>query len=179
MVSIGTDAYVDRLIVRDNLLVNGEIASTHKKIGTGYDTGELHHVRSMFYLKYEESHQCSTVTTSDGSSLVLLELTANHGLTDTDTIHIGSVASPNGVTVNGMPISAIKGTHLVTAVPDDDHIVFDVGVVATNDGVAAGVSCIVRIHRYKSLDMAGTGVTWEHSTTEPTGVHANPELFFF
>jgi hypothetical protein len=177
MVSLGNEAYVGRLIVRDNITVEGGITSTHKIIGEGQDIHHFRHNGSVFYLKYNEHHQLDSVSTTSGSTTVEWTATAAHNVEAGDTIHIGTFNN-TGSDVSGIPNSELRGTFTVDSVAAvagvTQKLSVTVPTAATSTDVSTNVNALLRITRYKSLNMQGRDVTWAHSTTEPSALHLNP-----
>jgi len=172
--SLGKESYVGRLIVSEKIIVDGDIESTQKIIGKAQDKHHLHHTGSIFYLKYHEHHQLESVSTTNGTSLVEWIATADHNVQTGDEIHIGTFNNTLD-NVNGIPNSALRGTFTVTSVDaTGKKLTVTVSSAATSTSLVSDVNALLRITRYKSLNMQGRGVTWAHSTTEPTAVHTNP-----
>ena len=165
--------------VSGNLVTSGYLRSAHHQIGGAYDSTELRQHESIIYLRFNENHQCSSVSTSSGDSDVTWVLSVVHNLVVGDTVQIGSYANGGNADLNGIPHASCVGTFLVTAVPSTSTFSVDTTTNATSSGTVSGVTSICQIQRYKYLDMHSTGVTWQYSTTLPSsGGHANPETFF-
>ena len=173
MTSLGSEAYVGRLTVTQDLSVTGGVTASHKNVGSTYDLGRLSQNGSVFYLKFEQRHQAVGINVGVGSNTVQLTLTADHGIAVGDTVHVGTNIGAYG----GIPAAELQGTHVVTAVPAADRFLYTVPTTATSSALSAAAP-IIRIDRYRSIDMHGDGVTWVSGTTLPTPVHTNPEVFF-
>jgi len=194
MVSIGTEAYVTRLIadeiqvtsqlrashvtklIADEIQVTSQLRASHKVIGPDEkNLVQLHQNGSIFYLKYPVTHQISKMETSDQTSEVTFTTNAAHNLSNGDTVHISD--SFEDAIINGVPTSELIGTHQVASVEDTT---FKIATVSPgdNDGDIP-VSPLVRIDRYKYIDMADpTATSWSNSTTIPSPSHTNNEIFF-
>ena len=180
MVSIGTEAHVTKLIA-NTVECSGVITSANKQFGPQYNQGELHHNGSVFYIKWPAVHQCSSLATTSGAATATWTTSAAHGLSQSDTIHIGSIPNNPGVIteINGIPASELSGTHVVTAVPSSTTFTYAVTTAADTTGSSTLGVPHVRIDRYKSIDLATNATTWTHGTTVPTPTHTNTENFFF
>ena len=162
-----------------NIVTTGSLQSAHHQIGGTYDKTDLRQHNSIVYLKFDENHQCSSVSTVNGDSDITWTISVNHNLQVGDSVAIGSYANGGNADLNGIPHVSCVGSFLVTAVPTATTFSVDTTQNATGSGVVSGVTSICQIQRYKYLDMHSTGVTWQHSTTLPTSAgHTNPEAFF-
>jgi len=132
---------------------------------------------SVVYFKFNEYHQLSNFTTTNGSATVQVTVGTNHGVDAGDTVHISGVTLAS---MNGIPKAALTGSFTVTSKVSNTQFEFSAtaNAMATgNAGVAA--LALLLIQRYKSLDLYGDGVTWTHQTTKPTGAHTNAVEHWF
>lgn len=180
MSSLGNEVYCGNMTVSQNLRVTGAVTSSHKVFGSSMNQGQLHHNGSIFYIKWSAVHQCTTLATTSGSTTVTWTTNAAHGLSISDTIHIGSIPNnPTAITsVNGIPASELSGTHVVTSTTTNT-LSYTVTTQANVTGSTTNAVPHVRIDRYKSIDLATDDVTWTHGTTVPTPAHTNTETFYF
>lgn len=162
-----------------NIVTTGLLQSAHHRIGGTYDNTELRQHNSIVYLKFNENHQCSSVSTVNGDSDITWTISVNHNLQIGDTVAIGSYANGGNSDANGIPHTSCVGSFLVTAIPNSTTFSVDTNHNATSTGVVTGVTSICQINRFKYLDMHSSGVTWQYSTTLPSSAgHTNPETFF-
>ena len=162
-----------------NIVTTGSLQSAHHQIGGTYDKTQLRQHESIVYLRFDENHQCSSVSTVNGDSDVTWVLSVVHNLVVGDTVAIGTYGNGGNADLNGISHAACVGSFLVTAVPTTTTFSVDTTINATSGGTVPGVTSICQIQRYKYLDMHSTGVTWQYSTTIPASAgHANPETFF-
>ena len=170
MTSLGDNAYCTRLIARESIKVNGHIESTHKLIGLdSKNKAELHQNGSIFFLKYGHVERISAIETVDGSPVVTVDFNSAHGMQVGDTFHIGNTTAD----MNGIPANKIEGTHVVTVMSDIVAFSFNCGVNATSSGYTAAVTPLMRIDRYKYIDLSASNSSWTNSTTYPIASHIN------
>ena len=184
MISLGKSAHCTDFVC-DNLTVNNPTSSSHKILGPALNQGSLHHTGSIFYMKWSTIHQVTSVRTYVGDSgipdnAVEIALSADHLLSGGDTFAIGdlpyTIAGPT-TEIDGIPASEIVGTHTVHSIPADNRLRFLTTSNATFASLHTTIIPLLSITRYKYLDMHGSGVAWQHSTTEPTSSFTNTERF--
>lgn len=167
-----------------DIQTTGSIQASHKVLGGDVmNQGEIHHLGSLFYLKWSAVHQIASIETwyppdTDLSSNIELTTTANHGLTVGDTIHIGSIPNQDVDNVNGIPITDIVKTHVVFSVTNATKFKINT-TLATTQGMTTIATPHVRIDRYKYIDMSSNAVSWTNQTTLPTPSYTNTEYFYF
>jgi hypothetical protein len=179
MTSLGKSAKCD-IFSCSELKCTGSVTSTHKIFGAEKNQGELHHLGSIFYIKWSAVHQASSLTTTDTSTAVTWTTTRPHGLVLGDTVHISALPNNPSVIsqVNGIPASELVGTHVVTAVPTATTFSLAVTTPASSTGNSTDPVPLVRIDRYKYTDMNASTDSWLHATTLPTPAHTNVEIFY-
>lgn len=180
MSSLGSEVYCGKLTVRDSLQVAGVVNSSHKVIGQALNQGELHHLGSIFYIKWSAVHQAGELETTSGSTTVTWTTTGKHGLAMGNTVHISALPNNPGVIteVNGVLASELVGTHQVTATPSLYEFSIAVTTQATATGSTTDAVPLVRIDRYRYTDMSNSDPTWTNATTLPSPGHTNTESFY-
>lgn len=183
MVSIGDNATVGRLVC-DELKIKGETHSHSKKIGADpHNQCELQQIGSIFYFKYSVYHQIQSFTTIDTSQTVRVVLDSNveHGLVTGDVVTIENSVIFENVDINGIMFSEISGPHYVSidglASSNYSFNMPNISSQATSTGSVESITPLVRIDRYKYIDMASTSNIWQSSTQIPTIEHENTESF--
>lgn len=173
--SLGKSAYVGRLVA-DSIEVKNEVNSSHKVIGSEMNEGSLHHVGSIFFVKWSAIHQINEAETQNGTSSITYTTNAAHGLDVGDTVHINS--SFGSTSVAGIPLAELTGTKVVTAV-DSVNKKFTVATITqANDTGNESITPLVRVDRYKYIDLNTNVSTWNSSSTEPAPGHTNSEVFY-
>mmetsp|Transcript_28114 Transcript_28114/g.64686 ORF Transcript_28114/g.64686 Transcript_28114/m.64686 type:complete len:187 (-) Transcript_28114:1897-2457(-) len=150
------------------------LRSDNKVLGADdLNTSLLSHDDSVFYLKYSRAHEILNVNTALNDSEVLFTTTAPHGFAVGETVHIGGgVVDPNFVVGGTLTPAELLGEFVVATAPTTTTFTVDTGVNATGFETEA-FTPHVRVDRYRYIDLAGTSVTWEQSTTPPTASHSN------
>ena len=181
-VSIGDLAYVDKLIAKD-VQVNGSIKTTssitssHKVVGSDdKDLVQIHQTGSIFYLKWSHVEQIASFETTANSTEVVV-VVIGHGLAAGDVF---TIANMPGITdINGIVAEDIEGPRTVSYVDDTTIFRFNAGSPANVTGVVTGVEPLIKINRYKFIDMATSSATWSYSTTTPLPPHTNIHTFSY
>ena len=186
-VSIGDLAYVDKLIAKDiqakNIQVNGSLKTTssitasHKVLGEDdKNLVQIHQTGSVFYLKWSHIEQIITFETTANSTEVVV-VVIGHNVEPGDVFIVDSLA---GVAdINGILAEYIEGPRTVTSLGDSTIFRFNAGGPATTTGTIYGVEPLIRIERYKFIDLATSSATWSHSTTKPHPPHTNVDTFSY
>ena len=186
-VSIGDLAYVDKLIAKDiqatNIQVNGSLKTTssitasHKVLGEDdKNLVQIHQTGSVFYLKWSHIEQIITFETTANSTEVVV-VVIGHNVEPGDVFIVDSLA---GVAdINGIIAEYIEGPRTVTSLGDSTIFRFNAGGPATTTGTIYGVEPLIRIERYKFIDLATSSATWSHSTTKPHPPHTNVDTFSY
>ena len=186
-VSIGDLAYVDKLIAKDilatNIQVDGSLKTTssitasHKVLGEDdKNLVQIHQTGSIFYLKWSHIEQITTFETTANSTEVVV-VVIGHNVEPGDVFIVDSLA---GVAdINGILAEYIEGPRTVTSLGDSTIFRFNAGGPATTTGTIYGVEPLIRIERYKFIDLATSSATWNHSTTKPHPPHTNVDTFSY
>lgn len=188
MTSLGDIAYCNTLTsntveVKGNLDVKGIVSSdlvvlgeVHARQKTLHDGGMHKHVikqlGSIIYFMFEEYHSINRLGTTAGTKNVVLNATTNVGLVGSGSrVEVLNLSVED---INGIPSSELVGGHVTTGSYPTAFIITSVSDAASSGTVDC--SGLIRIRRYKYLDMHGNGVTWEYSSTLPTHAHTNTEV---
>ena len=186
-VSIGDLAYVDKLIANDiqakDIQVNGSLKTTssitasHKVVGEDdKNLVQIHQTGSIFYLKWSHIEQITTFETTANSTEVVV-VVIGHNVEPGNVFIVDSLA---GVTdINGIIAEHIEGPRTVTSIGDSTIFRFNAGGPATTTGTIYGVEPLIRIDRYKFIDLATSSAIWSHSTTKPSPPHTNINTFSY
>ena len=206
MVSIGSLVYGDKLIVNElevrthitgpasgsgitlnaPVTASSSVASSHKVIGSdSMNLGQIHQKGSVFYLQWSHVEQVTEITTTNGSANILLTV-AHHGLKAGDYFYIQDLGAGAG-DANGIPFADIRGglpgggRVAGTMDPSDpafeDKIPITALSPATSSGTTSTLTPIIRIDRYKFIDMAKSDAVWNYDTQEPTPPHINVNIW--
>ena len=152
-----------------NVTTSGSINCTHHTIGNGFDTGELQHNGSVFYLKYPMVIQVVQVQTTSGSPTLHFNLVTAHGLQTGNTVAISGVESDvNGVSAASM--NALDAS-IVTVTSDSSLEVGGTDIASHSSMVS--IAGYVRFTKHVYIDMFGMGTAWSKSTTLPNPTHLN------
>jgi len=168
MISLGDAAQVGTLTCDTLHVKNGKtIGNDSKNVSIIQQSG------SVVYFSYDEYHQLSNFKTTNTTNVVEVTFSAPHNLQgggSGDTIYISQLTVDE---LNGIPKASVESTFSVHNKIDNDTIEFMAHQIASSSGTVAGALALVRIRRYKSLDLAGAGVTWVQEAHEPTASHTN------
>ena len=174
MVSIGKEAYVTKLVA-DEIQVTGVVNSSHKVIGAAKNEGELHHKGSIFYCKFSNVHQVDEADTTTGQASITYTVASAHDLSVGDTVRLGTQFS--GTAVDGIPVTELIGLKTVSAVPSSTKFTVSTTTAANSTDTHAQTP-LLRIDRYKYIDLNTNASTWSSSTSEPSPSHTNSETFY-
>lgn len=177
MTSLGKAATCSQFFC-DSIKCTGPISAANKEFGPAKNQGQMHHVGSIFYLKWSAMHQCSNLATTNGSTTVTYTTNAAHNILVADTVHLSAIIQTG--TINGIPVSELTGTVTVTAVTATTFS-FATATPANATASDTTVVPIVRVDYYRYIDLASNGTTWSASTTVPSAqTHTNViEQFYF
>ena len=183
MVSLGKEAYVGRLIASESVEIAGtlktsqSVQSSHKVVGSDdKNLVQIHQTGSIFYLKWSHVEQITTFETTANSTEVVV-VVIGHNVEPGDVFVVDSLA---GVAdINGIIPEYIEGPRTVTSIGDSTIFRFNAGGPATTTGTIYGVEPLIRIERYKFIDLATSSATWSHSTTKPHPPHTNVDTFSY
>ena len=186
-ISIGDLAYVDKLIANDiqakDIQVNGSlktsssITASHKVVGEDdKNLVQIHQSGSIFYLKWSHIEQITTFETTANSTEVVV-VVIGHNVEPGDVFIVDSLA---GVAdINGIIAEYIEGPRSVSSIGDSTIFRFNAGGPATTTGTVYGVEPLIRIDRYKFIDLATSSADWSYSTTKPHPPHTNMKTFSY
>ena len=183
MVSLGKEAYVGRLIASESVEIAGTLKTTqsvqsnHKVVGEDdKNLVQIHQTGSVFYLKWSHIEQIITFETTANSTEVVV-VVIGHNVEPGNVFVVDSLA---GVAdINGIIAEHIEGPRTVSSIGDSTIFRFNAGGPATTTGTIYGVEPLIRIDRYKFIDLATSSATWSHSTTKPTPPHTNINTFSY
>lgn len=162
-------------IVSSDLIVMGEVHAYQKTLN---DTSRKHkhtlkQEGSVFYLQFEEFHQITSMTSTDSQNSLIVTSGTTLNLSNGDTVKIMDLSVTD---VNSIPKEDIVGEHVIS---NAQTSAFSITCSTTaSDSGTSTVSGLLRIRRYKYLDMHGNGVAWKYGTTLPTSSHTNAEVFY-
>ena len=183
MASLGKEAYVGRLIVSESVEIAGTLKTTqsvqsnHKVVGSDdKNLVQIHQTGSIFYLKWSHIEQITLFETTANSTEVVV-VVIGHNVEPGNVFVVDSLA---GVAdINGIIAEHIEGPRTVSSIGDSTIFRFNAGGPATTTGTIYGVEPLIRIDRYKFIDLATSSATWSHSTTKPTPPHTNINTFSY
>ena len=183
MASLGNEAYVGRLIVSDSIDIagkvktNGSVQCSHKVVGEDdKNLVQIHQTGSIFYLKWSHVEQITTFETTANSTEVVV-VVIGHNVEPGDVFVVDSLA---GVAdINGIIPEYIEGPRSVSSIGDSTIFRFNAGGPATITGTVYGVEPLIRIDRYKFIDLATSSADWSYSTTKPHPPHTNMKTFSY
>lgn len=149
----------------------------------------MFHVGSLFIIAYTRVHQVAIISSTSGSTRVLITCIGTPQLSADETIVITS----DGITVAdqdvGVPRKALSGSFTVVTYGEfaqstalgDSSIAIDLASAATLTAFSTNYTPRLKVTRYRYTDMSTKNALWQESTKEPTASFANdihPELFF-
>ena len=172
MVSLGQLAYADKLQCND--IASDSVTCSHHKYSGDV---ALKQEDSMLYVRFDEQHQCTQVEAASGNSQVEWTIGVAHNLSVGDTVHVGSYGAGPDADMRGIPHAKLQGTFLVTAVGSSTKFSVESTVNATSSGVGNQVSAVMKVERYKYLDLHSSGAAWAYSTVKPSAGHTNESFF--
>lgn len=201
MVSIGSLVYGDKLIVNElevrthitgpasgagitlnaPVTASSSVASSHKVIGSdSMNLGQIHQKGSVFYLKWSHVEQVTEITTTNGSANISLTV-AGHGLNTGEYFYIQNLGAGAG-DANGIPFADIRGGlagggRVAGTITDNNKIPITALSAATSSGTTTTLTPIIRIDRYKFIDMAKSDAVWNFATSEPNPPHTNVNIW--
>jgi hypothetical protein len=181
MASLGNEAYVGRLIARESVEIAGTLKTTqsvqsnHKVVGSDdKNLVQIHQTGSIFYLKWSHVEQITLFETTANSTEVVV-VVIGHNVELGDVVFVDSLG---GIAdINGIIPEHIEGPRTVTSIGDSTIFRFNAGGPATSTGTIYGVEPLIRIDRYKFIDLATSSATWSYSTTKPIVPHTNIHTF--
>lgn len=193
MSGLGSEAYVQRLVVSESikvprvkgdLIATGSVHGIHKTIGEAMNKHHLKQKGSVFYLQYDEFHQISAISTTNSQSSVVVTTTAAiANLASSDVI---TIIDFNLEEVNNIPRSEIVKDHTLASNPTSSGSDSVITLTTTSaadatQSITSNVSGLLRVRRFKYIDMASSTTTWVYSTSLPDNVtpgHTNTEVFY-
>ena len=138
---------------------------------------KMYHYGSILYYHYIQDIECSNVTSYTGSSTVSVTLnftpTVKQWSTG-DSLHL-SVSSTDSSTASPASGAAsyedLSGTHItvnsaISAASNMITFTLD-SAVTTGQVLSTNMFLLLRIHRFKYLDMSKEDATWESTTALP------------
>ena len=183
MASLGNEAYVGRLIVSESIDIackvktSGSVQCSHKVVGEDdKNLVQIHQTGSIFYLKWSHIEQITLFETTANSTEVVV-VVIGHNVQPGDVFVVDSLA---GVAdINGIIPEYIEGPRSVSSIGDSTIFRFNAGGPATTTGTVYGVEPLIRIDRYKFIDLATSSADWSYSTTKPHPPHTNINTFSY
>ena len=177
MVSLGDLCFANQL---DATRVEGSHIRAKDQFHIGDDTHNeirMYHYGSILYYHYVQDIECSNVTSYTGSSTVSVTLnftpTVKQWSTG-DSIHL-SVVSIDSSTASPASGAAsyedLSGTHITVnsaTSAASNMITFTLdSAVTTGQVLSTNMFLLLRIHRFKYLDMSKEDATWQSATALP------------
>ena len=183
MASLGKEAYVGKLIVSDSVDIAGKVKTSgsvqcsHNVVGSDdKNLVQIHQTGSIFYLKWSHVEQITTFETTANSTEVVV-VVIGHNVEPGDVFIVDNLA---GVAdINGIIPEYIEGPRSVSSIGDSTIFRFNAGGPATITGTVYGVEPLIRIDRYKFIDLATSSADWSYSTTKPHPPHTNMKTFSY